>query len=48
MTNCLQVDPNDRPIFTKICSQLMRILEASVQGNYLNAIGINEDEIHEF
>lgn len=39
MQTCWQIDSNQRPSFTEISSQIMRIIESTNSENYLNAVG---------
>jgi hypothetical protein len=42
MLTCWQVNPDDRPTFAKICSQLRKLLENESSKYYLDAIENNE------
>jgi hypothetical protein len=42
MLTCWQVNPDDRPTFAKICSQLRTLLENESSEYYLDAIENNE------
>lgn len=46
MLNCWKESPNDRPTFTEICAELMKLLETTnVQYNYVDAIRNIEIEL---
>jgi hypothetical protein len=39
MLNCWRLDPNDRPTFTELCAELMKMLETANECyNYVDAI----------
>ena len=46
MTNCWEVDPNDRRSFTEICLRLMEILEGTnACYNYVDASNVEVVEV---